>query len=167
MEKSATALDTITATRELFSRTAVPDVFWSDGGPQFTSCQFQNFATQWGFQHQVSSPHYPQSNGKAEATVKTMKKVIHGAWNERFLDDNRLCKGLLQYRNTPSARDGLLPAQKLFGHPMQDTIPAHPRSFSQEWQQTKEETEQKMMATQQATITKQHIPFQIFSRDRT
>ena len=80
-----------------------------------------------------------------------MKKVIRGAWNGRFLDDDRLCKGLLQYRNTPSVRDGLSPAQKLFGHPMQDTIPAHPRSFSQEWQQTKEETEQKMMATQQNT----------------
>ena len=34
---STTATDLITASRELFSRTAVPDVFWSDGGPQFTS----------------------------------------------------------------------------------------------------------------------------------
>lgn len=48
-------------------------------------------------------------------------------------------------------RDGLSPAQKLFGHPMQDTLPAHPRSFSQEWQQTKEETEHKVIATQQNT----------------
>ena len=30
MGKSATALDTITTVRELFSHTAVPDMFWSD-----------------------------------------------------------------------------------------------------------------------------------------
>ena len=35
----------------------------------------------------------------------------------------------MQYRNTPSSQDGLSPAQKLFGHPVQDTLPAHPKSF--------------------------------------
>lgn len=30
---------------------------------------------------------------------------------------------LLQYRNTPSHKDGLLPAQNLYGHPVQDTLP--------------------------------------------
>ena len=40
MGKCATSTDLITAARELFSRTAMPDVFWSDGGPQFTSHQF-------------------------------------------------------------------------------------------------------------------------------
>ena len=80
MGKCATSTNLITAARELFGRTAVPDVFCSDGGPQFTSHQFQDFSTHWGFRHQVSSPHYPQSNGKAEATVKAMKKsfVQHG-----------------------------------------------------------------------------------------
>ena len=80
MGKCAISTDLITAARELFSHTAVPDVFWSDGGPQFTSHQFQNFSTHWRFRHQVSSPHYPQSNRKAEATVKAMKKSFmeHG-----------------------------------------------------------------------------------------
>ena len=80
MSKCATSTDLNTAARELFSRTAMPDVFWSDGGPQFTSHQFQNFSTHWGFRHLVSSPYYPQRNGKAEATVKAMKKSFgeHG-----------------------------------------------------------------------------------------
>ena len=79
MGKCATSTDLIMAARELFSHTAMSDVFWSDGGPQFTSHQL-NFSTQWGFRHQVSSSHYPQSNRKAEATVKTMKKSFmeHG-----------------------------------------------------------------------------------------
>ena len=115
-------------------RTVVLDLLWSDRGPQFTSKKFQDFAVQWGFKHQVSSPHYPHSNGKAEAMVKSMKKIIHTAWNGRYLDGDKLCTALLQYRNTPSSRDGLSPAQKLFGCPVQDTLPAHPKSFDPQWQ---------------------------------
>ena len=130
MGKSANATNLITVLRELFARTAVPDTFRSDGGPQFSSNQFRQFATQWKFQHQMSSPHYPQSNGKAEATVKSMKKIIRAAWNGRYLDGDKLCRALLQYRNTPSVKDGLSPAHKLFGRPIQDTLPAHTSSFT-------------------------------------
>ena len=49
----------------------------------------------------------------------------------KILDDEKLCKALLQYWNTSSARDGLSPAQKLFVHPVQDTISAHPRSYTE------------------------------------
>ena len=38
------------------------------------SKQFHRFSATWGFRHQVSSPYYSQRNGKAEATVKSMKK---------------------------------------------------------------------------------------------
>jgi len=82
----------------------------------------------------MSSPHYPQSNGRAEAAVKSMKKLIRTAWNGRFLDANKLCKSLQQYCNTPSRKDGRSPAQKLYGHPIQDTLPAHSKSFAPEWQ---------------------------------
>jgi len=131
--------------RQAFCRTAIPDVLWSDGGPQFTSHQFNQFAQKWGFRHNTSSPHYPQSNGKIESTVK---KIIYTAWNSRSLDHNKFCRALLQYRNTPSRKDWLSPAQKLYGHPVQDTLPAHRRSFSQEWQRTAEAVKQQAVATQ-------------------
>ena len=141
MGRDITASHLIAAIRELISRTGVPDIFWSDGGPQFTSKQFQEFATQWGFTCRTSSPYYPQSNGKAEATVKSMKRLICSAWNGRYLDDEILCQALLQYRNTPSRRDGMSPAQKLYGHPVQDTLPAHKRSFAAKWQQNVEQAD--------------------------
>ena len=72
-----------------------------------------------------------------------MKKIIRAAWNGRFLNDEKLCMALLQYRNTPSSRDGLSPAQKLFGHPMQDLLPAHSRLFPLEWQHNAEDTAEK------------------------
>ena len=122
MGRDITTSRLIAAVRELINCTAVPDVFWSDGGPQFRSKQFQEFTKQWGFTSSISSPYYPQSNGKAEAAVKSMKK---SAWNGRHLDEEALRLALLQYGNTPSRRDRLSPAQKLYRHPVQDTLPAH------------------------------------------
>ena len=71
-----------------------------------------------------------------------MKKIIRSSWNGRFLDNDKLCRALLQYRNTPSRKDGLSPAQKLYGHPVQDILPVHHRSFSKEWQQKFQEAEE-------------------------
>jgi len=127
---------------ESFCRTAVPDMVWSDGGPQFTSKYFNNFAKHWGFEHKKSSPHYPQSNGKIEATIKSMKKIIASSWGKRSMNVSVMCRALLQYRNTPSHKDGQSPAQKLFGRPIQDTLPAHRRSFAPEWQRSTFEAEQ-------------------------
>ena len=76
-----------------------------------------------------------------------MKKNIRAAWNGRYLDEEMLCRALLQYRNTPSAKDGLSPAQKLYGHPIQDIILAHDRSFDMTWQSNAEEAEDKAEAT--------------------
>ena len=92
----------ITALRQAFCRTAIPDIIWSDGGPQFTSNKFNQFSQQWGFLHKTSSPYHPQSNGKIESMVKSMKKIIHTSWNGCFLDQDKFCHTLLQYRNTPS-----------------------------------------------------------------
>jgi len=135
---------------EIFSQTAVPDIMWTDRGPQFTARSFQSFAQQWGFKHCTSTPHYPQSNGKAEAAVKSMKKLIRAAWNGRYLEEETLCRALLQYRNTPSRKDGMSPAQKLYGHPIQDSLPTHPRAFAPEWQHSTEQTEQATQASEKA-----------------
>ena len=89
----------------------------------------------------------PQSNGKIEATVKSMKKLIRASWNGRTLDEEKLCRALLQYRNTPSRKDGVSPAQKLYGRPVQDSLPAHRRSFSPEWQRKTAEVEQQLADT--------------------
>ena len=141
MRKNTFTQYLVQALTVLFCRTAVPDMVWSDGGPQFTSKHFSDFATQWGFEHKTSSPHYPQSNGKIEATVKSMKNIA-SCWGNRSENVNIMYRALLQYRNTPSRKDGQSPAQKLFGRPIQDTLPAHRHSFAAEWQRTTLEAEQ-------------------------
>ena len=63
------------ALHQSFCCTVIPDIVWSDREPQFTSYMFHQFTQQWGFLHKVSTPHYPQSNGKVEVMVKSMKKL--------------------------------------------------------------------------------------------
>ena len=142
MQHDTSTSHLIQALTQLFYRTAVPDVLWSNDGPQFTSKLLNEFSKQWGFLHKTSSPHYPQSNGKIEATVKSIKRIIKTSWGSRSLQADTMARALLQYRNTPSQKDGQSPAQKLFGRPMQDTLPAHRRSFAPEWQRSTIEAEQ-------------------------
>jgi len=62
-----------------FARQGIPDIVFSDNGPQYTSKEFQQFSRLWEFQHKTSSPAHPQSNGKAESAVKTAKRLMQKA----------------------------------------------------------------------------------------
>ena len=62
--------------KNLFSRYGIPDVVILDNGPQFSSSEFADCAREWCFTHTTTSPYYPQSNGKAENAVKTIKKLF-------------------------------------------------------------------------------------------
>ena len=107
MRHNTTTSQITTALQQGFCRTAIPDIIWSDGGPQFTSTKFNQFSQQWGFRHKISSPYHPQSNRKIDSTVKSMKKIIYTVWSGHFLDHDKFCCALLQYRNTPSRKDEL------------------------------------------------------------
>ena len=64
------------ALKAQFARYGVPDTVVSDNGPQLSSKEFATFSKSWGFTHVMSSPHYPQSNGKAKNAVKTLKQLF-------------------------------------------------------------------------------------------
>ena len=115
----------------IFCASGAPDIIYTDQGAKFMS---KDFFKRWGVRHITSSPHFPQSNGRAEAAVK-LNEENHppDAWDAQ---QGRLIKeawtrALVQYRNTPGVM-GLSPAQRLFGHPLQDLVPAHRWSFAPE-----------------------------------
>ena len=67
----------ISSLKSVFSRHGIiPSVLMSDNEPQFDSSEMKKFANNYGFNHITSSPHYPQSNGLVERTVKTIKGVV-------------------------------------------------------------------------------------------
>ena len=127
--------DVTTALRRTFAYFGIPTRIRTDGGPQFASAEFHNFAKEWEFNHVMSSPHYPQSNGHAEAAVKAMKSLLKKSSPSGQLDSDLYLRGLLEWRNTPET-DGQSPAQILFGRQLRSHIPAHDSVFIPPWQTT-------------------------------
>ncbi|XP_043223982.1 uncharacterized protein K02A2.6-like [Amphibalanus amphitrite] len=128
-----TSRQVIQALREVFVTLGVPVRLRTDGGPQFKSREIAAFLKRWGVVHVFSTPYYAQSNGHAEAAVKTIKHLIAKTTTNGSVDDERLHQGLLELRNTPGA-SGRSPAQIVFGHPIRSWVPAHRSAFAPEWQ---------------------------------
>ena len=57
-----------------FARYGIPEICHTDNSPQFTSKDYQEFASAYQFKRTRSSPCHPQGNGRAEAAVKVAKK---------------------------------------------------------------------------------------------
>ncbi|CAH1242406.1 Hypp6668 [Branchiostoma lanceolatum] len=109
--------DVITKMKKLFATHGIPEKVVSDNGPQFASELFAKFAEEWGFKHVTASPRYPQSNGLAERSVQTAKRLLRKA--EADKRDPYLA--LLDYRNTPIDRQLESPAQILMGRRLPTT----------------------------------------------
>ena len=146
----ATARTLVRHLREIFAATGVPCLLRSDGGPQYTAHHTRDFLRRWGVTHQMSTPHYPQSNGHAEAAVKLVKRLIQKVTTSGNLDCDAFAHGLLEIRNTPRA-DGRSPAEILYGHPLRSAVPIHHRAFASEWQRIADECDRRQDSLRDAT----------------
>ena len=82
----------------------------SDNGPQYSSEQFTEFASHYGFTHITSSPKYPQSNGAAKRAVQTIKDIL----KRNKMQNGNMYMAMLANRLTP-LENGLSPAELLMG----------------------------------------------------
>lgn len=123
----ATSGSVIAACKVQFSRHGIPDVLITDNGPQFASSAFSAFSREWQFEHQTSSPHYPQSNGRVENAVKTCKNLMKKA----KADGQDPLLALLDWRNTPTEGIGSSPAQRLMGRRTRTLLPTHEKLLMQ------------------------------------
>ena len=105
---SKTAKEVVNKTKANFARHNIPDQVF-----------FENFAAVYGFEHNTSSPNYPQSNGKVENAVKTAKNLMKKAMDSQ--SDPYLA--LLAWRDTPSESVNSSPAQRIFGRRTKTRIP--------------------------------------------
>ncbi|KAM7310535.1 uncharacterized protein ISCGN_007443 [Ixodes scapularis] len=95
--------------------------YLGDNGSQFISTEFKAFSERYQFCHVTSSPRYPQSNGEAERTVQTVKRLL-----EKSADPYL---ALLAYRSTPGPL-GKSPSELLMGRRLRSTLPVHPKKLT-------------------------------------
>lgn len=102
----------------------IPDVLFSDNGPQRTVAEFKRVNTRWKCEHETSSPGCPQCSGKVESAVKTAQRLM-AKENSQY--------GMLDHCNTASQGLDNGPVQSLMG---QRTKTLHPMGWSAASQQT-------------------------------
>ncbi|CAI6377683.1 unnamed protein product [Macrosiphum euphorbiae] len=116
--KYKTASEIIKKSKQIFSTHGIPKTFIADNMP-FNSSEFITFSKTWNFTVVTSSPHYPQSNGLAERTVQTSKKLLKKALEEGC-DVEAM---LLEYRCTPIISLQASPAELLFSRILRTKLP--------------------------------------------
>ena len=115
------AITTKAVVRELktiFARFGIPEILVTDSGSQFGSKEFEVFTKCWSFNHTTTSPRYPQSNGKAENAVKTVKRLFEKCKDSGVSE----FQALLDWRNTPTGM-ATSPAQRLMGRRCRTLLP--------------------------------------------
>ncbi|KAL5580487.1 hypothetical protein UlMin_012929 [Ulmus minor] len=102
--------------KNIICRFGVPKEIVTDNGSQFISFDFQEFCKEWGIQLSFSTPHYPQANGQAESTNKTVINIIKrrlekakGLWADELPDV------LWAYRTTAKTSTSETPFSLAYG----------------------------------------------------
>ena len=88
----------------------------SDNGPEFASSEYKQFAKDWDFDHDTSSPEYPQSNGFIERTIQTVKSTL-----KKALRNN---EAILALRATPQKNGMPSPATCLMNRNLRTILPS-------------------------------------------
>ncbi len=155
------------ALRAHFMAHTVPQAFHPDNGPQFAAAETRDFLRHWQVEFRSSAPHLPRTNGRAEAAVKAMKKILRGATADGTTTPNpdQVAEGIIAFRNTPRF-GGRSPAEWVYGRNLKDRLPTHHTAFSQRWQrdwQTLDEREANIKvkaATRYDAASRTHPPLE-------
>ena len=88
--------------KNIACRFGIPQTIIADNGPQFDNSTFKTFCSELNIKNLYYTPRYPQSNGQAEATNKTLLSALKkrlektkGKWVKELPDV------LWAYRTTP------------------------------------------------------------------
>ena len=94
----------------------IPYKIVSDNGTPFVNKQVHSTLTGYGIKHRRSTPYYPQGNGQAEATNKTLIRILsrmvheyEGGWSTHLSD------ALWAYRTSSRTATGFSPYSLVYG----------------------------------------------------
>ena len=121
--KHAGAQGLVDRLRTFMAIFGVPEELSTDGEPEFSASTTGNFLRHWGIRHRVSSAYHPQSNGRAEAAIKTDKHLLKLITNSTgLLENDCFLHTILQIRNTPDPDCSISPAEIVFRRPLSDSV---------------------------------------------
>ncbi|XP_066975342.1 uncharacterized protein [Macrobrachium rosenbergii] len=144
----------ISVLRTYFTRWGAPELISTDGGTNLISEETTSFFRKWGVTVCLSSAHYPQSNGRAEAAVKTAKRIIRSNIGKGgSLDCNKASLAILQYLNTLPKGFDKSPAQLTIGRQLRDGVPTPRQHYKVErhWDEIIQQRELRMAESQEET----------------
>lgn len=110
----------------LFSRYGLPNTIVSDNDTKINSCEFNNFCKMNGIRYITSPIYHPSSNGQAENSVKTCKKmlkcILEDHNNTVEIINEKLLGFLFEYRNTIHCSTGHTPAKLMLGRDLKSIL---------------------------------------------
>jgi len=115
--KSTTTAVITTILDKWFTEYGYPCVILTDGGPQFRH-DFQEYCENNDIYPDLSSAYYPDSNGLAEAAVKSTEYLMRKSDNY-----NDFLKRHLEWKNVPTAGLRTSPAERFFGRTLKSALP--------------------------------------------
>ena len=130
--------------RNHFITFRAPEELTSDGGPEYTSVETEEFLNKWRVNHRLMSAYNPRANLRAELGVKVAKRLLReNVRNDGSLDTDKVARALLTHRNTPCKELKMSPAQLLFGRNLRDHLPAVKGQLElrKEWMMNQQERE--------------------------
>ena len=103
-------------TRDFFPRHGFPEILISDNGREFTANEIRDYLDSVGVKHNITTPYHPQSNGKTERMVQTLKSILRRLLNgDRASWEDHLGDALMASRNAVSTVTGSTPFHLLYG----------------------------------------------------
>ena len=120
--------------KNVICRFGVPKEIVTDNGSQFISHEFQDFCREWGIKLNYSTPRYPQANGQAESSNKTIINTLKrrlrkakGAWADEL-------PGVLwSYRTTARTPTGETPFALAYGSEVVIHVETGIQSLRYQW----------------------------------
>lgn len=110
----------------LFSKFGIVHTLVSDNDTKICSSEFNSFCTANGIKYLTSPIYHPASNGQAENSVKTCKKMLKCITMDRNVShkqiEEKLLGFLFDYRNTVHCSTGKSPAELMFGRKLRTRL---------------------------------------------
>ncbi|XP_026332256.1 uncharacterized protein LOC113239454 [Hyposmocoma kahamanoa] len=109
----------------LFSRFGLPKTIVSDNDIKICAKEFHTFCNNNGIKNVTSPIYHPASNGQAENSVKTCKKMLKCILNNRVTQkaiNEELWGFLFEYRNTVHCTTNETPAKQFFGRNLRSRL---------------------------------------------